>query len=158
MICGSKVLLFQPCDFYSPAIKAPSQPITAPLHLQRAAESNSGNLYFIKHKCSILGGELLVPPRQLSVLFSFSAFELTAVCDCERFIVYGQAVSPGHFYLTLSEARRVVVDVGEGDVDHGGPGEAAPLSSHVFGLNHHLVVLSLLAVHVARAQGCADHT
>lgn len=106
----------------------------------------------------ILGAELFVLPRQLSVFFSFSAFELTTACDCERFIVYRQAVSPGHFYLTLSEARRVVVDVGEGDVDHGGSGEAASLSGHVFGLNHHLVVLSLLAVHVARAQGRADHT
>lgn len=127
-------------------------------NLQRAAESDSSNLYFIKHKCSILGSKVFGLPRQLSVFFSFSAFELTTMCDCERFIIYRQAVWLGHFYLTLSEARRIVVDVGEGDVDHGGSGEAASLSSHVFGLNHHLVVLSLLAVHVTRAQGCSDHT
>ena len=49
--------------------------------------------------------------------------------------------------LTLGEARRVVVDVGEGDADRGGPREAAHLARHVLGLDHHLVVLLDLAVH-----------
>lgn len=49
--------------------------------------------------------------------------------------------------LTLGEARRVVVDVGEGDADGGGPREPAHLASHVLGLDHHLVVLLHLPVH-----------
>lgn len=80
------------------------------------------------------------------------------MCDCECFIIYAQAVLLQHFYLTLSEAGRVVVDISEGDVDHGGSGEPPSLSSHVFSLDHHLVVLSLLTVHVTRTQGCSDYT
>lgn len=80
------------------------------------------------------------------------------MCDCECFIIYAQAVLLQHFYLTLGEAGRVVVDVSEADVDHGGSSEPPSLSSHVFSLDHHLVVLSLLTVHVARTQGCSDYT
>lgn len=59
--------------------------------------------------------------------------------------------------LTVREARRVVVDVGEGDVNHSASSEASSLSSHVFGFDHHLVVFPLLTVHVTRTQGRPDH-
>lgn len=80
------------------------------------------------------------------------------MCDCDCFIIYAQAVLLQHFYLTLSEAGSIVVDISEGDVDHGGSSEPPSLSSHVFSLDHHLVVLSLLTVHVTRTQGCSDYT
>lgn len=70
----------------------------------------------------------------------------------------GGGFSLDHFYLTLGETRRVVVDVRQADVDHGGSGEAASLSGHVFSLDHHLVAFSLLAVHVSWTQGGPDHT
>lgn len=49
--------------------------------------------------------------------------------------------------LTLGEAWRVVVDVGQGDADRGGSGEPTHLPGHVFGLDHDLVVLLDLPVH-----------
>lgn len=59
--------------------------------------------------------------------------------------------------LTLGEAGGVVVDVGERDVHHRGPREASSLPGHVFGLDHHLVVLPLLTVHVSGPQRRPDH-
>lgn len=61
---------------------------------------------------------------------------------------------PGGRKLTLGEARRVVVDVGELDGDGGGPGESAQVSPHVLGLEEHQVLVLRLSVHVrhGRAQ------
>lgn len=58
--------------------------------------------------------------------------------------------------LTFDESRRVIVDVCERDVDNGASCEASPGTTHVLGFNHHLVVLSLLPVHVRGPQGCPD--
>lgn len=58
--------------------------------------------------------------------------------------------------LTFDESRSVVVDVGECDVDNGASCEASPGTTHVLGLNHHLVVLPLLPVHVRGPQGSPD--
>lgn len=52
--------------------------------------------------------------------------------------------------LTLGEARRVVVDIGEGDADGGGSREPPQLARHVLGLDHHLVVLLHLPVHAGK--------
>lgn len=54
--------------------------------------------------------------------------------------------------LTLGEARRVVVDVGQGDADRGGPREPAHLARHVLGLDHHLVILLDLPVHAGEGR------
>ena len=82
------------------------------------------------------------------------------VCVCDSELHHLNAICPLFrcCCLTLSEAGRVVVDVGEADVNHRCPGETSSLSRHVFGFDHHLVVLPLLAVHVALTQGCPDHT
>lgn len=74
------------------------------------------------------------------------------------FIMWMQSVLIHDCLLTLGEAGRVVVDVSQADVYHRGAREPPPLTGHVFGLNHHLVVLSLLTVHVPRTQCCTDHT
>lgn len=58
--------------------------------------------------------------------------------------------------LTLGEAWRVVVDVGELDGDGGGSGQAAKVSPHVFGLEQHQVLVLGLPVHVGH--GCAQDT
>lgn len=58
--------------------------------------------------------------------------------------------------LTLGEAWRVVVDVRELDGDGGGPGQAAKVSPHVFGLEQHQVLVLGLPVHVRH--GCAQDT
>lgn len=50
--------------------------------------------------------------------------------------------------LTLGKARRVVVDVAEGDVDGGGGGQTAQLTSHVLGLEKNLVLALHLSIHV----------
>lgn len=50
--------------------------------------------------------------------------------------------------LTLVEHGRVVVDVGERDVDRGGARQTPQLPAHVLGLDDHRVVLSGLPVHV----------
>ena len=57
-----------------------------------------------------------------------------------------QSVARGE-QLTVSEARRAVVDVGEGDADGGGPRQTPHLPRHVLGLDHHLVLLLHLPVH-----------
>lgn len=54
--------------------------------------------------------------------------------------------------LTLGEARRVVVDVGELDGDGGGPGQAAKVSPHVFGLEQHQILVLGLPVHVGHGR------
>lgn len=56
--------------------------------------------------------------------------------------------------LTLGEARRVVVHVGEADADRRGAGEPAHLSRHVFSLDHNLVVFFDFSVHAR--QRCLD--
>lgn len=53
-----------------------------------------------------------------------------------------------HWSLTLRELGRVVVDVGQCDVDGGGARQAAHLTRHVFGLDDHGVVLPGFTVHV----------
>lgn len=50
--------------------------------------------------------------------------------------------------LTLGELGRVVVDVGQRDVDGGGAGQASHLARHVFGLDDDGVVLPGFSVHV----------
>lgn len=50
--------------------------------------------------------------------------------------------------LTLGEAWRVVVDVGELDGDGGGPGESPQVPPHVLGLEEHQVLVLGLPVHV----------
>lgn len=52
--------------------------------------------------------------------------------------------------LTLVKHGRVVVDVGERDVDRGGAGQTSHLPPHVLGLDDHGVVLSGLPVHVCQ--------
>ena len=51
-------------------------------------------------------------------------------------------------FLTLREARRVVIDVAEGDVDGGGGGKPPQLTSHVLGLEKNLVLPFYLTIHV----------
>lgn len=58
--------------------------------------------------------------------------------------------------LTVSEPRRVVVDICERDGDGGGAGESAHLAHHVFGLDDKHVLVSRLPVHVG--QSCSDDT
>lgn len=58
--------------------------------------------------------------------------------------------------LTVSEPRRVVVDIGERDGDGGGAGEAAHLTDHVFGLDDEHILVPGLPVHVG--QSCSDDT
>lgn len=91
---------------------------------------------------------------------SSPASELDNECVCVTpcFIICMQSVLLRRCRLTLGEVRGVVIDIREADVDHGGTSEPSPLSSHIFSFDHHLVVLPLLAVHVARAQCCPDHT
>lgn len=54
--------------------------------------------------------------------------------------------------LTLGEARRVVVDVGELDGDGGGPRQAAEVAAHVFSLEQHQVLVLALPVHVGHGR------
>lgn len=58
--------------------------------------------------------------------------------------------------LTLREARRVVVDIGDHDGDGGGSGQAPQLPGHVCGTDHHLIAVLCLAVQVCH--GGPDHT
>lgn len=58
--------------------------------------------------------------------------------------------------LTLGEAWRVVVDVGELDGDGGGPGESPQVAPHVLGLEEHQVLVLGLPVHVRH--GRAENT
>lgn len=58
--------------------------------------------------------------------------------------------------LTLLELGRVVVDVGERDLDLGGARQPPHVAAHVLGLDDHVVLLAGLAVHVG--QGGADDT
>lgn len=53
---------------------------------------------------------------------------------------------------TFGEARRVVVDVAQADVDGGGAGQAAQLAAHVLGLDQNLVLLLHLPVHVGQSR------
>lgn len=58
--------------------------------------------------------------------------------------------------LTVSEPRRVVVDIGQRDSDGGGAGEATHLADHVFGLDDEHILVPRLPVHVG--QSCSDDT
>lgn len=49
---------------------------------------------------------------------------------------------------TFSKPWWIIVDVGEGDVDEGGSSQTPQLSAHIFGLDHDLVRLFDLSVHV----------
>lgn len=53
---------------------------------------------------------------------------------------------------TFGEARRVVVDVAQADVDGGGAGQAAQLAAHVLGLDQNLVLLLHLPVHIGQSR------
>lgn len=63
--------------------------------------------------------------------------------------------SPGKASLTLREAGRVVIDIGDHNGDGGGAREASQLARHVCGLDHYLVALLALAVKVGH--GRPDH-
>lgn len=54
--------------------------------------------------------------------------------------------------LTVSEPRRVVVDIGERDGDRGGAGEPAHLADHVFGLDDKYVLVPRFPVHVGQSR------
>lgn len=58
--------------------------------------------------------------------------------------------------LTVSETRRVVVDIGKCDSDGGGAGEPTHLANHVFGLDDKHILVPSLPVHVG--QRCPDDT
>lgn len=58
--------------------------------------------------------------------------------------------------LTLREAWRVVVDVGDHNGDGGGSGQPPQLPGHVCGTDHHLVAVLCLTVQVCH--GGPDHT
>lgn len=49
--------------------------------------------------------------------------------------------------LTLGETRRVVIDIRQGDIYKRRPRQASHLSPHVFGLDHHLILLPVFSVH-----------
>lgn len=57
---------------------------------------------------------------------------------------------------TLGETGWVVIDICQRDVHGGGPRQASHLATHVLGLNHHLVLFSVLSIHVE--QRCLDDT
>lgn len=54
------------------------------------------------------------------------------------------------------ETGWVVIDICQRDVHGGGPRQASHLATHVLGLNHHLVLFSVLSIHVE--QRCLDDT
>lgn len=58
--------------------------------------------------------------------------------------------------LTVSEPRRVVIDICERDRYRGGAGEATHLANHVFGLDDENILIPRLPVHVW--QSCSDDT
>lgn len=58
--------------------------------------------------------------------------------------------------LTLWKLWRVVIDVSEGDVDSSGSRQSSDRARHVFGLNHHSIVVPGLTVHVGHR--CTDDT
>lgn len=60
------------------------------------------------------------------------------------------------FALTQRELWRVVIDIGEGDFDLCCPRQSSHVTAHVFGLDHHVVFLASLTVHVW--QGGTDYT
>lgn len=59
------------------------------------------------------------------------------------------------FALTQRELWRVVIDIGEGDFDLCCSRQSSHVTAHVFGLDHHVVFLASLAVHVG--QGGTDY-
>ena len=60
------------------------------------------------------------------------------------------------YLLTFREPGWIIVDVAEGDVDSGGPGQPPQLAPHVLGLDQHLVLFLHLSVHIG--QGCLYNT
>lgn len=59
--------------------------------------------------------------------------------------------SPRQSVLTVSEARRVVVDVAQVDGDSGGASQPPLVAPHVSGLEHDVVLVLRLPVHLGHS-------